>query len=147
MALILELYILAGSRRLWFVTFSKFYQQKESLKKNKFISKWPLKKIENTPIIPNFNTDPSLTSKLILEGSHVFCFYNEYISLQIKETFKRSILEKNYSNFGLKMILQAKNFASSLALNFINLSWFSYKKAVICHMSKVLSSNRVFLEE
>ena len=33
------------------------------------------KKIENNPILPNFNTDPSLTSKLILEGSYDFVLF------------------------------------------------------------------------
>ena len=32
------------------------------------------KKTENTPILLNFNTDPFLTSKLILEGSSAFLF-------------------------------------------------------------------------
>ena len=32
------------------------------------------KKAENTPILLNFNTDPFLTSKLILEGSSAFLF-------------------------------------------------------------------------
>ena len=53
------------------------------------------KKIENTPILPNFNTDPFLTSKLIVEGSYaLFYFYNEYISLQMKKIYKMSILEE-----------------------------------------------------
>ena len=33
------------------------------------------KKIENTRILPIFNTDPSLTSKLILEGSYAFVLF------------------------------------------------------------------------
>ena len=40
------------------------------------------RKIENAPILANFNTDPFLK---ILEDSYAFfCFYNEYISLQMK---------------------------------------------------------------
>ena len=34
------------------------------------------KKFENTPILPNFNTDPFLTSKLILKGSYAFVFFS-----------------------------------------------------------------------
>ena len=37
------------------------------------------KKIENTPILPNFNTDPFLTSKLILEGSYAFVLFLQWI--------------------------------------------------------------------
>ena len=61
------------------------------------------KKIENTPILPNFNTNPFLISKLILGTLMLlFCFYNEYISLQMKEIYKMSILEEIISILVLK---------------------------------------------
>ena len=43
------------------------------------------KKIENTPILPNFNTDPFLTSKLILEGSYAFVFFLQWIYILTNE--------------------------------------------------------------
>ena len=33
------------------------------------------KKIENTPILPDFNTDPFLTLKLIMESSYAFALF------------------------------------------------------------------------
>ena len=51
------------------------------------------KKIENTPILPNFNKDPFLA---ILEGSYASVLFLQwiYISLQMKEIYKMSILEE-----------------------------------------------------
>ena len=37
------------------------------------------KKIGNAPILPNFNADPFLTSKLILEGSFAFILFLQCI--------------------------------------------------------------------
>ena len=33
------------------------------------------KKTEDAPILPNFNTDPFLTSKLVPEGSYAFVLF------------------------------------------------------------------------
>ena len=71
--------------------FQSFINKKSLLKRINSTAK----KFENTPILPNFNTDPFLTSKLILEGSYAFFFfYNEYISFRMKEIYKMSILEE-----------------------------------------------------
>ena len=46
----------------------------------------------------------------------------------MKEICKKEYFERNYFNFGLKMILKARNFASLLALNFINWSSVYHQK-------------------
>ena len=88
-------------RNPWFVTCSKFYHQKDSSQKNKF-HQWKgiAKKIENTSILPSFNTRPFLTSKLILEGSYAYVLFLKwiYISLQMKEIYKINILEEIIEN-------------------------------------------------
>ena len=64
------------------------------------------KKIENTRILPIFNTDPSLKSKLILEGSYAFVLFLQWIYILInKRNWQNEHFGRNYSNFGLKMIL------------------------------------------
>ena len=64
------------------------------------------KKIENNPILPNFNTDPSLTSKLILEGSHDFVLFLQWIYIVTNErNLQYEHFGRNYFDFGLKMIL------------------------------------------
>ena len=61
------------------------------------------KKIENTPILPNFNTDPFLT---ILEGSYAFVLFLQWIYIVTNErNLQNEHFGRNYSNFGLKMIL------------------------------------------
>ena len=64
------------------------------------------KKIENTPILPNFNIDPFLTSKLNSEGSYTFVLFLEWIYiLSNVRNLQKEHFGRNYSNFGLKMIL------------------------------------------
>ena len=57
------------------------------------------KKIENTPILPNFNTDSFLTSKLILEGSYAFAFFLQWIYILADERNLQKHFGRNYSNF------------------------------------------------
>ena len=64
------------------------------------------KKIENNPILPNFNTDPSLTSKLILEGSYDFVLFLQWIYIVTNErNLQYEHFGRNYFDFGFKMIL------------------------------------------
>ena len=64
------------------------------------------KKIENTPILPNFNTDHFLIPKLILEGSCAFVLFLQRIYIFTNErNLKNERFGRNYFNFGLKMIL------------------------------------------
>ena len=64
------------------------------------------KKFENTPILPNFNTDPFLTLKLILEGTYAFVLFIQWIYTLTNEwNLQNEHFERNYSNLGLKMIL------------------------------------------
>ena len=53
------------------------------------------KKIESTPILPNFNTNPFLSPKLILEGSYTFVLFLQWIYILTNELiYKMSILEE-----------------------------------------------------
>ena len=64
------------------------------------------KKIENAPILPSFNTDHFLTSKLILEGSYAFVLFLQRIFILTNErNLQNERFGRNYFNFGLKMIL------------------------------------------
>ena len=58
--------------------FQSFINKKSLLRRIDSINKRAsLKKIENTPILPNFNTESFLTLKLILEGSYAYvCYHN-----------------------------------------------------------------------
>ena len=58
------------------------------------------------PILPNFNTDPFLTSKLILEGSYAFVLFLKWLYILTNErNLQNEHFGRYYSNFGLKMIL------------------------------------------
>ena len=58
------------------------------------------------PILPNFNTDPFLTSKLILEGSYAFVLFLKWLYILTDErNLQNEHFRRYYSNFGLKMIL------------------------------------------
>ena len=53
------------------------------------------KKIENTPILTNFNTNPFLSSKLILEGSYTFVLFLQGIYILTNESiYTMSVLEE-----------------------------------------------------
>ena len=125
--------------------FQSFINKKSILRRINFISKWPLLK-NWKPLFYRISIRILfLISKLILEGSYAFVLFLQWIYiLTDSRNLQNEHFGGNCSNFGLKMVLEARNFASSLTLNFINLSWFSCMTAVICHMFKVLSSKRVF---
>ena len=72
-----------------------------------------LKKIEKTSISPNFNMELFLTSKLILKGSYAFALFLKWISLQMKNIYKMSILEEII----LVLILGIKNKQFSTKFN------------------------------
>ena len=55
------------------------------------------KNIENTTILPNFNTKPFLTSKLILEGSYAFLFLKRIHILTKERTLQNKHFGRNYS--------------------------------------------------
>ena len=64
------------------------------------------KKIENTPILPNFNTDPFLTSKLNLEVFYAFVLFLQWIYILTNErNLQNEHFGRNYYNFGLRIIL------------------------------------------
>ena len=88
-------------RRPWFVTCSNFYHQKETSKENNSINrKGIVKKIENTSILPNFNTEPYLTSKLILEGSYAFVLFLKWMYILANErNLWNEHFGRNYSGF------------------------------------------------
>ena len=57
------------------------------------------KKIENTPILPNFNTDPFLTLKLIMESSYAFALFLQWICILTKErNLQNKHFGRNYPN-------------------------------------------------
>ena len=105
------------------------------------ISKWPSLKNWKHPYFTKFQYRFFFDIKINPGGLLcLFCFYNEYILIN-KRNYK---MKEIIPILVLKWYFQGRNFEASVALNFINLSWFSYKKTVICHLFKVLASKRIF---
>ena len=67
-------------KRPWLVTFSKFYQQKESLKKNKFHQQTVIAKKLKTPLFYRISIRISFFDiKINLGGLFCFCFISLFL--------------------------------------------------------------------